>query len=117
MRDWLQHHPGSRPPGWWAFDVPLDPDSGISLRRQRIGGAGTVQRQTGYGWGIPLAWRSETLDPTDPPTFEGSARFLERLEILTKGELERVPSELFKPEPLLVTPLGWEAQPRNPCQE
>lgn len=112
MREWIRDHPGTRPPGWWEFDAPKD-QWGSPMRRERIGGAGTSQQCTGYAWGIPLLWKDD-LNPDLPPSFEGSARYLERLELFADREFERAPRELFEPESLLVTARGWEATPRNP---
>ena len=114
MREWIRDYPGTRPPGWWAFDAPLD-EWGSPVRRERIGGEGTPQQCTAYAWGIPLLWKDD-LDPDSPPTFEGPARYLERLKLFADGEFERVPRELFDPEPMVVTPTGWEATPPNPLR-
>lgn len=124
LAEWVRLHPGTRPTHWWKYDAPQELVPGCkgtevwayAAQRQRLGGHGEP------GWlhlnlvpvfhrGIPAMWIDRqaafqdrdrrtieaSIDPGDPPTFEGEAEYLRRLQFFLDGERQRTPKELFEP--------------------
>lgn len=86
---WTLERPGTRPELWWLFFA--------SESRQRLGGTGTpYPAYIGAAFGIPLGWNPGTIDPRDPPRFEGQGAYLRRLGLLLPGE--KPPSMTLEPE-------------------
>ena len=99
---WAGKHPGTRPWAWWLFDAPRSQDYGWRPPdgRLRIGGSGEVLVDAALddeGMGVPTRWRSGTVDPRDPPTFESSASYLRRHGLLIEGEERRLRAGDFEP--------------------
>jgi hypothetical protein len=92
-----QRHPGFRPKLWWDFTAP-EP-------RRRLGGTGDLIQATypaiklHHEFGIPASWGPINND--DPPAFESEATFLQRLDLLLPGELERLGKTAFEPRIVL----------------
>ena len=105
---WIEEHPGTRPAFWWKFTSPrwvdFDPIQGEP--RRRLGGGGEAEqtrradslRHDLLAWdrGVPIRWTD--IDPTDPPTFESQATYLQRHWLLTPDEAERLTPADFEPE-------------------
>jgi hypothetical protein len=107
----VQESPGTRPLRWWQFDAP-EP-------RLRLGGTGTPRHERladvlELVCGVPAGWVTDgdlqlfrrmgtplevpAFDPTDPPTYESVATYLERLGLLLAGERRRLKARDFEPE-------------------
>ena len=124
---WSRERPGTRPSHWWQWDAPLlvdalpgtivriNPDgTPLTEPRRRLGGTGTPSHECLAYWphfalGIPVHWLSADLreylrlaapayDPTDPPTYEAQATYLERHGLLLRDERRRLRAPDFEPE-------------------
>ena len=112
LAEFIAEHPGQRPAWWWHFNVA---DNGEPLLRQRIGGVGESSGEW-VSYGVPRDWitladKTEdrtwpgkplasgmAVDPNNPPLFESEATFLDRHDMLVKGERARLKPEDFEPE-------------------
>jgi hypothetical protein len=95
MQMWFEDEEnlGRRPWGWWRFDAR-------ELRR-RVGGSGRAvmddedcpawARKTSFGEPAVFA----EYDPDDPPRFESQLEYLQRHELLTEEEQERLASPVI----------------------
>lgn len=117
LTEWIITAPGTRSIHWWKFDAPRQPvgnfddcyyDGKLPEPRRRLGGVGTVAHEVlnyvpAYSFGIPNSWVSQAdvehyspdfagvaIDPEDPPEFESSATYLDRLGLLLPGEKRRI---------------------------
>jgi hypothetical protein len=98
LPEFIRKNPGRRPVAWWLFDAPRQPDRGsgwyyegtLPEPRRLLGGKGSTPWDAGiavvpcFSCALPCAW--EGYDPTDPPTFESQAAFLQRHGLLTDPE-------------------------------
>ena len=111
LAEWIDEHPGTRPWVWWELDSPRLPAVGDGRYddgkrpepRQRVGGTGGEPTHQGVTFGIPDGWGNDDFDPSDPPTFESQASYLDRHGLLTKAErraLQKLPNA-FQPENIL----------------
>jgi hypothetical protein len=125
LREWIRQRPGTRPQFWWLHDAPEkyrrrlggvgDPahehlayaesyDKGIPSifvdewsadyyngRAHDIHGN---QIRTDYREGD---FRGKAIDPTNPPTFESEAAYLQRHGLLAPDEKRRLKPRDFKP--------------------
>jgi hypothetical protein len=98
---WTAARPGSRPSGWWRWDAP-----GL---RQRVGGVGEPWQVRDTAYGVATIWnigRHQNLwanpppapDPSNPPTCESEATFLDRHGLLLPGERDRLADDDFRPQ-------------------
>jgi hypothetical protein len=98
---WVEAHPGTRPSGWWCFEAPC--------LRQRIRGVGEPWQVRDTAYGVPTTWnigRHQNLwanpppapDPSNPPTCESEATFLDRHGLLLPGERDRLADDDFRPQ-------------------
>lgn len=124
LAEWARSNPGTRPTCWWKYDAPQELVEGCkgteyfayAAQRQRLGGRGEpawlhINITPCFEQGVPAAWISReaafrnkgrrfidaSVDPTDPPTFEGEAEYLRRLQFFLDGERQRTARELFEP--------------------
>jgi hypothetical protein len=92
LPDWIKNHPCTRPFAWWTDDAP-EP-------RRRVGGTGRRLRNAILEWGIPHDEWFKDVDPDNPPIYESQAAYLQRLGLLTEGEIKWLADhhELLEPE-------------------
>ena len=121
--DWIKKHAGTRPYGWYEFDAPRMPlgtwpgtfwDGKLADPRLRLGGTGTpdfegLAFKPSFRFGIPDNWvlpvyvkwypdkDLKAIDPSDPPTFESQASYLDRHKLLSDAERESLPGNAFEP--------------------
>jgi len=98
-----KRQPGHRPPLWWRFTAPE--------MRKRLGGIGTPLFECSaysptHCYGVPEFWRIPNNDyvvrgthisEVDPPCYESSAAYLQRLGLLLPGEKRRISRHDFLP--------------------
>jgi hypothetical protein len=112
LAEWTEAHPGTRPWVWWELDSPRLPavgdghydDGKRPEPRQRVGGTGGEPTHSGVTFGLPSGWCDDDFDPSDPPTYESQASYLDRHGLLTEAErraLQKLPNG-FQPENILV---------------
>lgn len=124
LAEWTRLHPGTRPSHWWRYEAPQELVPGCkgsevwayAAQRQRLGGKGDpawlhLRLVPCFNRGIPANWISReagfqskdrqfieaSVDPSNPPTFEGEAQYLLRHQFFLDGERQRTPRELFEP--------------------
>ena len=125
LAEWIETRPGTRPPGWWRLEAPSEVRNrvgGTGTPAHEV-----LAYAAHFDRGVPVYWVTaddvewyngrardvegelielgysegdfphEAYDPDDPPRFESEPAFLKRLELLRRGELERIPAEAFEP--------------------
>ena len=114
LQDWINENPGIRPLYWWRYEAP-EP-------RRRISGVGQAAHEVSayvenYKFGLPDHWvrradwlRGVVVDPSDPPTFESEATYLDRHDLLLPGEREHLGPDDFAPEVIEVETDPEEAE-------
>jgi hypothetical protein len=95
LREWIRHHPGTRPRCWWAFSAP-------EPMRAVVRGRGTPLLAE-LVCGRPVHWRDWSSDLE----IESQAAYLRRHGLLTAGESTRIPKTAFEPERIHEPPLHW----------
>ena len=88
LRDWLKDHPGTRPWGWWAFDIPR------GSRRECVNGRHPFD-DPGYDLQKKLYFgRPQFNRPSDMlALYEPEAQLLRRHSLLSAVELKALSGE------------------------
>jgi hypothetical protein len=112
VAEWIRQFPGTRPWAWWRYDSP-EP-------RRRVGGVGDVFSPNKLEFGLETDWVTPSMasfyrrhardfgpfdkvpiDSNDPPRFESESAFLDRYNLLTADERQRLPEDAFEPVAIL----------------
>ena len=121
LQGFITEYPGARPWAWWHYDAPRAP-LGVfqgwwdgTEPRLRLGGTGTPSHEVlnyvpAFSFGLPEAWITDedvatwprlaghAIDPSDPPTFESEAAYLQRHGLLSATEARHAD---FDPETII----------------
>lgn len=106
LAEWVATNPGTRPLAWWEFDAPA------GTRRETIDGSphpfDRPERESlrqkwhsehphmNYDTGFLRLYRGTPAITVEHVRYESEIDYLQRLELLLPGELERVDPRLLK---------------------